>query len=158
MRYSELNESMSFSAGAKGKDGYWRSSVESGDPYTDEFYKNTDKYMYGDEEAPANPDYKPDDYLFFNNYPNRSTAIRNVNRQFNYILHLAQIKETSDGQILTPYALRHYSLQTRLVKSKGKVNIFNLAKNAGTSVEQLERFYLKNLEMNDDLVENLQTF
>ena len=60
MRYSELNESMSFSAGAKGKDGYWRSSVESGDPYTDEFYKNTDKYMYGDEEAPANPDYKPD--------------------------------------------------------------------------------------------------
>ena len=97
-------------------------------------------------------------YLFFNNYPNRSTAIRNVNRQFNYILNLAKIKETSDGQILTPYALRHYSLQTRLVKSKGKVNIFNLAKNAGTSVEQLERFYLKNLEMNDDLVENLQTF
>ena len=38
------------------------------------------------------------------------------------------------------------------------MNIFNLAKNAGTSVEQLERFYLKNLEMNDDLVENLQTF
>ena len=105
-----------------------------------------------------NPEYKPDDYLFFNNYPNRSTAIRNVNRQFNYILHLAKIKETSDGQNLTPYALRHYSLQTRLVKSKGKVNIFNLAKNAGTSVEQLERFYLKNLEMNDDLVENLQTF
>jgi len=38
------------------------------------------------------------------------------------------------------------------------VNIFNLAKNDGTSVEQLERFYLKNLEMNDDLVENLQSF
>ena len=105
-----------------------------------------------------NPDYKTDDYLSFNNYPNRSTAIRNVNRQFNYILYRAKIKETSDGQILTPYALRHYSLQTRLVKSKGKVNIFNLAKNAGTSVEQLERFYLKNLEMNDDLVETLQTF
>ena len=65
-------------------------------------------------------------------------------------MNLAKIKETSDGQILTPYALRHYSLQTRLVKSKGKVNIFNLAKNAGTSVEQLERFYLKNLEMNED--------
>jgi len=105
-----------------------------------------------------NPNYKPDDYLFFNNYPNRSTAIRNVNRQFNYISNLAGIKETSDGQSITPYALRHYSLQTRLLKSKGKVNIFNLAKNAGTSVEQLERFYLKNLEMNDDLVENLQSF
>jgi len=40
-----------------------------------------------------NPDYKPDDYLFFNNYPNRSTAIRNVNRQFNYILNLLKLKK-----------------------------------------------------------------
>ena len=117
-----------------------------------------DALDFYDKLRVMNPDYKPSDYLFFNNYPNRSTAIRNVNRQFNYILNLADIKETSDGQFLTPYALRHYSLQTRLLKSKGKVNIFNLAKNAGTSVEQLERFYLKNLEMNDELVENLQTF
>ena len=117
-----------------------------------------DALDFYDKLRVMNPDYKPTDYLFFNNYPNRSTAIRNVNRQFNYILNLADIKETSDGQFLTPYALRHYSLQTRLLKSKGKVNIFNLAKNAGTSVEQLERFYLKNLEMNDELVENLQTF
>ena len=117
-----------------------------------------DALDFYDKLRVMNPDYKPTDYLFFNNYPNRSTAIRNVNRQFNYILNLADIKETSDGQFLTPYALRHYSLQTRLLKSKGKDNIFNLAKNAGTSVEQLERFYLKNLEMNDELVENLQTF
>ena len=61
-----------------------------------------------------NPDYKPDDYLFFNNYPNRSTAIRNVNRQFNYILF--KIKETSDP--LTPYALRHYSYRQDLLKVK----------------------------------------
>ena len=105
-----------------------------------------------------NPDHKPTDYLFFNDYQNRSTSLRNVNRQFNHILEIADLKETADGQTRTPYALRHYSLQTRLVKSKGKVNIFNLAKNAGTSVEQLERFYLKNLEMNDELVKNLQTF
>ena len=130
----------------KGKTGY---RVVSTMPDALDFY---------DKLRILNPNYKPDDYLFFNNYPNRSTAIRNVNRQFNYILNLAGIKETSDGQSITPYALRHYSLQTRLLKSKGKVNIFNLAKNAGTSVEQLERFYLKNLEMNDDLVENLQTF
>ena len=37
-------------------------------------------------------------------------------------------------------------------------NIINLAKNAGTSVEQLERFYLKKLQLNDELVENLQIF
>lgn len=60
MKYIELLESMSFSAGIKDpKTGYWNSVVDSGDPYTDEFYKNTDKYM-GDEEPPANPDYKPE--------------------------------------------------------------------------------------------------
>ena len=56
------------------------------------------------------------------------------------------------------YALRHYSLQTRLRKSKGKVNIYTLAKVAGTSVEQLERFYLKNMEFGDEIAENLQSF
>jgi hypothetical protein len=33
----------------------------------------------------------------------------------------------------------------RIILSLGRVNIFNLAKNAGTSVEQIERFYAKNL-------------
>ena len=104
------------------------------------------------------PDFETTDYLFFSNYPNRSTAIKNVNRQFNYILDRCNLKEMSSGETRSVYALRHYSLQTRLTKSKGKVNIFNLAKNAGTSVEQLERFYLKNIELNDELIENLQTF
>ena len=36
-------------------------------------------------------------------------------------------------------------------------NIYRLAKNAGTSVEQLERFYLKNMELSVEQVENLQT-
>ena len=101
-----------------------------------------------------NPDYQKNDYLFFNDYPNRSTASRNFQRQFGYILDKCNLRETEDGALRTPYALRHYSLQTRLRKSKGKVNIFNLAKNAGTSVEQLERFYLKKLQLNDELVEN----
>jgi hypothetical protein len=33
-----------------------------------------------------------------------------------------------------------------------------LAKTAGTSVDQLERFYIKNLEFTDAMVENLQSF
>mgnify|MGYP001259709359 CR=1 FL=1 len=105
-----------------------------------------------------NPNYKENDYLFFNEYPNRTTASRNFQRQFAFILDKGNLRETEDGVLRTPYVLRHYALQTRLRKSKGKVNIFNLAKNAGTSVEQLERFYLKNMEFSDDLVENLQTF
>ena len=104
------------------------------------------------------PHCEPTDYLFFSGYLNRSTAIRNVNRQFNYILDRCNLKEMSAGESRSVYALRHYSLQTRLTNSRGKVNIFSLAKNAGTSVEQLERFYLKNIELNNELIENLQTF
>ena len=84
--------------------------------------------------------------------------MRNMQRQFNYILEKCDLKNTYDGQVRTPYSLRHYALQTRLLKSKGKVNIFTLAKNAGTSVNQLERFYLKNLELDDETVKNLQSF
>ena len=130
----------------KGKTGF---RIVSSMPDALDFY---------DKLRVINSDHKPSDYLFFNEYPNRTTALRNVNRMFNYILEEGNLKETADGQVRTPYALRHYSLQTRLIKSKGKVNIFNLAKNAGTSVEQLERFYLKKLQLNDELIENLQIF
>ena len=54
-------ESMSFAAGHKDKEkGYWTSDTDSGSRYGDDFYKNSDKYMYGDEEPPENPDYDPD--------------------------------------------------------------------------------------------------
>ena len=46
----------------------------------------------------------------------------------------------------------------RLVLSEGKDNIFNLAKNAGTSVEQIERFYARNLPLSAEMARNLQSF
>lgn len=46
----------------------------------------------------------------------------------------------------------------RLVLSHGEVNIFNLAKNAGTSVEQIERFYARQLPLSRELAINLQKF
>jgi len=36
--------------------------------------------------------------------------------------------------------------------------IFNLAKNAGTSVEQNERFYARNLPLSAEMARNLQSF
>lgn len=54
----EIQESMSFSAGAKDpKDNYWRSSVDSGDRYHPDVYKAD--YPY-DKEPMPNPDYKPE--------------------------------------------------------------------------------------------------
>jgi len=37
----------------------------------------------------------------------------------------------------------------RIILSKGDGNIFNLAKNAGPSVDQIERFYARNLPMSE---------
>ena len=61
MRFRELvqaiQESMSFSAGAKGKDGMWRQSIESADRYHPDVYKAD--YPY-DADPKPNPDYKPE--------------------------------------------------------------------------------------------------
>jgi hypothetical protein len=46
----------------------------------------------------------------------------------------------------------------RLTLSKGKVNIYTLAKNARTSVNQIERFYARYLPLSDELIKNLQSF
>jgi hypothetical protein len=42
----------------------------------------------------------------------------------------------------------------RLTLSKGKVNIYSLAKNAGTNVDQIERFYARNLPLPTELVQS----
>jgi len=46
----------------------------------------------------------------------------------------------------------------RIINSHGKVNIFNLAKNAGTSVDQIERSYTKYLPLSKEMAKNLQSF
>jgi hypothetical protein len=38
----------------------------------------------------------------------------------------------------------HTAICMRIILSEEQVNIFNLAKNAGTSVDQIERFYARN--------------
>jgi len=128
----------------QGKTGFRISSSTQDAP---DFYKHI---------INLNPDITDNDYVFFPSYRNRQSAFRNVNRQFNHILTQANLKTTKDGEIRTAYALRHYSLQTRLRKSGGKVNIYLLAKNAGTSVDQLERFYLNKMEMTAEERLNLQ--
>ena len=101
----------------------------------------------------------PTDYLFLPQYSNRGTASRIINRQFNEVLAQGNLKHdpfTKSDHTL--YSLRHTAICMRLVLSGGKVNIYNLAKNAGTSVEQIERFYAKNLPLSAELARNLQSF
>jgi hypothetical protein len=98
-----------------------------------------------------------DDYIFLPQYKNRDTAKRIVMRQFNHLLDITGLKkDIYTGQIHSMYSLRHTCLCMRLVLSQGQVNIFALAKNAGTSVDMLSQFYLKNLPNTPEVARNIQ--
>jgi hypothetical protein len=45
----------------------------------------------------------------------------------------------------------------RIIMPEGKINIFNLAKNAGTSVEQIERLYGRTFPLFAELAKKLHT-
>jgi integrase len=99
------------------------------------------------------PTRDPEAYVWMPEYPNRRTAINTARRLFNHVLKEAGLVDPDKK--LSPYSLRHYALQARLRGSNGKINVHWLAKNAGTSVDQLERFYLKNMAPTQEMVENL---
>jgi hypothetical protein len=106
-----------------------------------------------------NPDFTQDDHIFLPGYANRTTAGKIIQRQFSALLdrsdlHIDPYTEKSH----TLYSLRHTAICMRIVNSHGKINIFNLAKNAGTSVEQIERFYARHLPLSKELARNLQSF
>ena len=92
-------------------------------------------------------------------YANRATAARIFQRQFNLLLDRTGLKHDpvtdSDRSV---YSLRHTAICMRIILSHGQVNIFNLAKNAGTSVNQIERFYARHLPLSREMAKNLQSF
>lgn len=105
------------------------------------------------------PDHELGDHIFYPNYKTRDTAQRIAQRAFNYVLQISQLKhdpDTNDPRSL--YSLRHTAIQMRLVNSKGRINIYQLAKNCGTSVEMIEKFYARLLPNTDEVVRNLQSF
>jgi hypothetical protein len=105
------------------------------------------------------PDTKGEDYIFLPQYENRQTAAKVIQRQFHELLKRAGIEtDASTGRKHSLYSLRHTAICMRIILSKGRVNIFNLAKNAGTSVDQIERFYARNLPLSAELAMNLQSF
>ncbi|WP_198152641.1 tyrosine-type recombinase/integrase [Tsuneonella dongtanensis] len=102
------------------------------------------------------PNAEPSDFLFYPQYLNRVTAARLVQRQFKVVLEEAGLSESPAKYSM--YSLRHTAICMRIINSHGKVNIFTLAKNAGTSVEQIERFYARHLPMSREMAINLQQF
>jgi hypothetical protein len=105
------------------------------------------------------PDAKREDYIFLPQYQNRQTASKIIQRQFKALMQLAKVEnDPLTGMKHTIYSLRHTAICMRIILSEGTVNIFNLAKNAGTSVDQIERFYARNLPLSKEMAINLQSF
>jgi hypothetical protein len=78
-------------------------------------------------------------------------------------VHVGQERNLSSAvdelRIIEPPSIyRRNAISMRIILSEGQVNIFNLAKNAGTSVDQIERFYARNLPLSKEMAINLQSF
>ncbi len=105
-----------------------------------------------------NRDRKPTDYIFMNDFKNRTTVANIFQKQFQFILQKYNLEKDNFGQIRSLYSCRHLAIQMRLVKSGGKINILWFAKNCGTSVEMIQRFYAKYLPNSSEVIKNLQSF
>ena len=106
-----------------------------------------------------NPNADGEDYIFLPEYLNRTTAAKIIQRQFGELMDRSGLKvDKSTGKSHTLYSLCHTAICMRIINSEGQVNIFNLAKNAGTSVDQIERFYARFLPLSKEMARNLQSF
>ena len=105
------------------------------------------------------PKHDKEDYIFYPKHENRQTVSAAIQRLFKNVLEELNLrKDNFTGLNHTLYSLRHTAICMRIILSQGEVNIYNLAKNAGTSVEQIERFYAKHLPLSKELARNLQSF
>lgn len=95
-----------------------------------------------------------DDYVFFPQYKNRTTALGVISRLFSRIAQASLIKEKTDKNI-TLYSLRHTSIMLRIII--GKVDTLALARNARTSQAMIDKFYAAHLTT-DQVREQLHAF
>jgi len=86
----------------------------------------------------GSPYLKPDDYVFFPEYPNRQTMMGNWGKLFREVLKESKIEEET-GKNIQLYSLRHTAIMFRLIRSN--VDSLILAKNARTSQGVIEQFY-----------------
>ena len=87
----------------------------------------------------------PNGYIFFNDIKDRERyAVDKVSRQFRLVCDRANLGTDAYGQKHTTYSLRHSALCFQILKTGGS-GLLALAKNARTSTDMLEKFYLSHL-------------
>ena len=93
-----------------------------------------------------------DNFLFKVEWSNRATAAERMADAFGQLLRLAGLGRDGSGRNRVIYGLRHSAIMFRLLAG---VDVFLVAKAAGTSVGQIERFYGSHLQVTMRL-QNLQ--
>ena len=87
----------------------------------------------------------PNAYIFFNDLEDRDGwTINKVGKQFRLVCEKANLGTDAYGQKHTTYSLRHSALCFQILKTGGS-DLLALAKNARTSTDMLEKFYLSHL-------------
>ena len=87
----------------------------------------------------------PEQFLFRTGHQNRTTAYERMRDMFEAALEECGFALDEFGKKRTLYSLRHTALMFRLLYGDG-VELLILSKNAGTSLDQLDRFYLSHAD------------
>ena len=109
--------------------------------------------LYDECKLKKNP--KINDYFFLPEIMNRTTAVRKAGEFFNRVCEKAGMRYDQFKNKRTLYSLRHTALQSYIREKGEKIELYSLAKNSGTSVQMLERFYLKRLGMTKEMVKRM---
>ncbi|MDD4556941.1 MAG: hypothetical protein PHE89_06435 [Alphaproteobacteria bacterium] len=98
--------------------------------------------------------YKDADDYFFNNY-NNGSPVKNISKTFIEKLKELNLYISENGKKRPLYSLRHTYATQRLLAG---VEVYNLAKNMGTSVKEIEKHYghTTNPQLTDKLVKNTE--
>jgi hypothetical protein len=97
----------------------------------------------------------PNAYLFMSEQTNRANALKELQRQFDVLLHTLNLRYSATNEIRSLYSLRHTCIMFRLMYGEG-MDLITLSRNARTSPEMINRFYARKLmgEQNVDMIQS----
>lgn len=84
-----------------------------------------------------------EDYVFFPQFDSREHAMSIMTKQFTEALKLADLKFDHAGKKRDLYSIRHTCISRAILMG---IPIADVARNAGTSVDMIERFYASHLK------------
>jgi hypothetical protein len=98
----------------------------------------------------------PEDYVFLPHYRNRETGLQVMRAGFKELMAETGTELDPFGRKRVIYSLRHSALMLRVLNGDN-VDLLALARNAGTSIDMLQRFYCSHLDAGMKIA-NLQSF